>query len=119
MAGVFIDNSRRNYPYLCKYYKKIGKNDSSLKHDPNPKGYFYAKEIKNVEIDNETLGGSFQIPHKFVAIETPDDVDITDNDIVEFEEKDWMVIKVMEVEETRRMFFSYKQPKHKQMILRI
>lgn len=119
MAGVFIDNSRRNYPYLCKYYKKIGKNDSSLKHDPNPKGYFYAKEIKNVEIDTETLGGSFQIPHKFVAIETPDDVDITENDIVNFHDEDWLVMKTMEVEETRRMFFSYKQPKHKQMILRI
>lgn len=118
MSGINIDNSRRNYPYLCHYYKKIKKNDSTLSHEKKPDGYFYAKEIRNVEEDSQDITGTWQNEYKVCAIETPDELDIHKNDIVNFEGDDWLVIKVMEVEKTKRMYFSTKLPKYKQLILR-
>ena len=116
--GVCLDNSRRNYHYYCKYYKKKDKNDSSLEHEKEPSGYFYARVVKDEEKDSQEIVGSIQVGYEEITIETPDNVKIDKNDVVYFDNYDWLVENVIEREITKRKEFSSKVVKRKVITLR-
>lgn len=117
-TGICIDNSRRGYNFYCKYFKKEKKNDSSLNHNKTPSGVFYAREIRHAQKELQEIVGAYQNQYQTVTIETNDGPDLDTNDIVNFDNSDWLVISVVENEILRRTEFARNPVKTKQIFMR-
>lgn len=94
---VDIYRSRRGYNYKCFYWKRnenIPMDNEELTHNSQPSGVFYAKIISSKANDVQDVAGVFRVGTEGLTIETQDLVNLDKDDLVQFDEKIWIVGRV-------------------------
>ena len=94
---VDLFRSRRGYNFKCFYWKRDESgimDNEQLIHNTLPSGLFYCKIISSKANDTNDIAGVFRVGTEGLTIETQDWVDLDKDDIVQFDEKIWLVGRV-------------------------
>lgn len=94
---VDIYRSRRGYNFRCIYWKRNvdePMDNEDLVHNKRPDGIFYAKIISSKANDTQDIVGVFRVGIEGLTIETQDSVNLDKDDLVQFDEKIWIVGRV-------------------------
>lgn len=93
---IDLYTSRRDHFLKCVWFSQDTNEDfvpiSSVVHEENPSGSFFAKELNPYTVSNHVIGGSFYVNRNSVQIMTYDNVEnLKKNDLVKFNNHVWRV----------------------------
>ena len=96
MGGVGRLGHRGYFDKVVYWSVDIKNRDySTLIHNVEPSGTFYAKESNAQTLRTQNLGGMFQMQGVDVQIETKAQIsDLKPNDLIKFRDRYWIVINV-------------------------
>lgn len=108
-------NSRRNCNLRCVYWKAMrstkaansvlrDKASQELLYGTRPDGVFYARYASGSYSSNSQSMNVFQSEVNTIGIKTPDDVDLSPNDVVELKGERWIVQNCQTIREGRSQY---------------
>lgn len=104
--GIDLRKSRRIYHIRAFWYKKNTDPAEILSRDAEPAGVFYARDFQDFTFNQGDFAGVMKFQSRNGVIETPDIVNVVENDYVYYGGELWIVNSVTIVDDNKMKQFS-------------
>jgi hypothetical protein len=116
--GIDLRKSRRTYHIRAQWYKKNTDQEQILNREAQPDGVFYAKDLEDFSFNQGDFAGVMKFQSRAGAIETPDFVEMVENDWVYYSGELWIVVSVVKSDENKMKQFSKNVSNITRIVLR-
>lgn len=109
--GGYIDlfATRRTYNEVAHFWKATEEDTETLMHKKKSDGSFYCKEESSFMKQNQIVNGMFMCSDNSILIKTEDLIEtLSENDIVKFREKVWIVQSIQRKTKNKQTEFLNK-----------